>query len=156
MNAKIVEDWLTQILAEHGFVHARRNWYRNNDQTITVVNLDKSPLGGQLYVNLAASPKEMVGESRPAEHHCHIRVRLESVAQDRELVLRALDLEKDVATIERREVITSAFRSAGLPVLEGFATLEGIVRIIVNHPRAKQFFVRKTLKDDLQRRGLMS
>jgi hypothetical protein len=149
MNSSIVLEWLNSALEEEGFVRVRKSWYRDSAETIAVVNLDKSPYGGQFYVNLAASAKALAASSRPAEHHCHFRVRLDALSPDRATIAEALDLERPMPQQDRQALIAAAISDLALPLLKECETVGGIARIISQHPRASQFAVLRTLREYL-------
>ncbi len=111
-----------------------------------MVNLDKSPDGGRVYVNLAASPRDLVAEEQPLEHYLHLRTRLESLVPDRPRVEEALDLEQQgLSQSDREGRIANALTQYALPFLDEASTLEGIRLIIQGHPSAKRFAVRVEL-----------
>ena len=153
MDARILEDWMSGVLMPKGFEKQRRNWYRNSDQAVVMLNLDKSPDGGRFYINLAASPCELLTSNRPPEHHCHLRTRLESLVPDRFTLERALDLDdSEVEVVDRKQTIVESIATYGIPFLDRVGSIAGMESVIQNHPAANRFAVRIQLRDFLKSR----
>jgi hypothetical protein len=66
-------------LKNAGFRKKVRTWWRQVDEVIQVVNLQKSPYGERLYVNLGIYVTRLGSESSPAENRCHVQARLDRV-----------------------------------------------------------------------------
>jgi hypothetical protein len=153
MNVKILEDWISGVLMSEGFEKQRRNWYRNTDQAVVMLNLDKSPDGGRFYINLAASPRELLTSDHPPEHHCHLRTRLESLVPDRFTLERALDLDdSNLDVVDREKTIVESIATYGIPFLDGVGSIAGMESVIQNHPAASRFAVRIQLREFLENR----
>jgi hypothetical protein len=154
MNARMLEDWLSSVLLSRGFEKQRRNWYRNTDQVVVMLNLDKSPDGGQFYINLAASPRELLASDHPPEHHCHLRTRLESLVPDQLALERALDLEEaQIAEDERRQMVVESLLEYGFPFLDLVGSITGMESLMHEHPARARFLVHVELKHLLEKRS---
>jgi len=76
----LLERLIAQPLKELGFRKKSRTWWRHNDDTIQVLNLQKSPYGERMYVNLGIYVRALGTEDLPPENRCHLQVRLERVS----------------------------------------------------------------------------
>jgi hypothetical protein len=119
MNTKELEDILNAVLAADGFRRRKDTWYRSNEDTISLVNLQKSEFGGRFYINLAVYLRDLGTATSPSEYQSHIRVRLSAIAgKEASEVERALDLERpDMTTARRSEVLSRALTLIALPFL---------------------------------------
>ena len=69
------------------------SWYRESEDVISVLNLQKSQYSLSYYVNVGFWIKALGEERFPKEHKCHVRVRLGDLVPDRtEEVTALLDL----------------------------------------------------------------
>ena len=94
------------VLRAHGFERRSCTWYRHHEDVILVVNVDKSPYGGQYFINLGLAIRSLNATDFPPEERCDIRIRLDRLAPNREDVLKAFDLEgSDLKGAERGERI---------------------------------------------------
>ena len=154
MNAKQPESWITQILSAHSFSRIKREWYHDTDENITAVSLEKSPHGGQYYIDLGASPRKLLTVERPREYESHFRVRLEQIVPHGNELLKALDLEDSSMPLDRRKrVVEDAIAQYAIPLLRELQTLDGMARLMSSHPRAKAFMIRPGLRQFLQSTG---
>lgn len=119
MNTKELGEELDSILAPAGFRRRKDSWYRMNEDTISLVNLQKSQYGGQYYLNLAVYLRDLDKATSPAEHQSHIRVRLTAIAgSEASAIDGALDLEKaNMSTEQRKGILGRALSEIALPFL---------------------------------------
>ena len=110
------------------------------------VNLQKSQWGEQFYINLGIFLKALGNAKSPKENECHIRVRLSSLAEAREHLDSALDVESELTDEERTQVIGTAVRNTALPFLGDRSTLGGI-RIFLARAQSKKLMIDKAVKD---------
>lgn len=127
-----VREVLASVLKEGGFTRRSNSWYWSGDETILVVNLQKSAFGEQYYINLAVWLKRLGDVQFPRENHCHLRLRVDSLSDegagtwDKEL----LNLKNEsIAPDVRKERIAGLVRSAVLPFFEACKSFNGIVRL---------------------------
>jgi hypothetical protein len=125
MNTKELEGVFDSVLVPAGFRRRKDTWYKMNDDTITLVNLQKSQWGGQYYVNLAVYLRDLGKATSPSEHESHIRVRLTSISgSGTAAVEEALDFERETVSAEqRRKVLAHALSTVALPFLAERNTL---------------------------------
>lgn len=125
MNTKELEAVFDSVLTPAGFRRHKDTWYKTNEDTITLVNIQKSQWGGQYYVNLAVYLRDLGKATSPAEHQSHIRLRLASISgSDTPAVEEALDLERaPVPTEQRKSVLARVLSTVALPFLVERSTL---------------------------------
>jgi hypothetical protein len=128
---QIIRNAFECALKARGFAKKSGSWYLEQPETVLVANLQKSQYGDQYYVNLAVAVKRLSSERFPKEHHCHVRVRLETLCDP--LVQKALDGEDQSIPDERRyALIDAAKREHGLPLLDACASIDGITQTVAN------------------------
>lgn len=118
--SSLLKDALAAPLRTLGFVKKSNNWYLETEETILVVNLQKSQYGEQYYVNCGVTLKSFGGDPFPKEHLCDIRFRLSSVvpSEKHEECERALNLENNIFSEEERKIaVTKLFELYGLSLL---------------------------------------
>jgi Domain of unknown function (DUF4304) len=115
-----LESAIAPELKARGFKKKGRTWWRDNDEVVQVLNLQQSPFGEQLYVNLGTYLKRLGSEAMPAVNRCHIGARLERVSKHQAEVAAA------TASAPPGEAILSAVLVEGVEWLESVSTLAGI------------------------------
>ena len=66
-----------------GFRKKGQTWWLSNVETTSVINIQKSPYGPGIYINLGVYVKQLGQEERPPAYRCHVRARLERIASKR-------------------------------------------------------------------------
>ncbi len=140
-----------KTLREQGFKKAAGSWYSDRPETVLVANLQKSQHGYRFYITLGIWFKA-VGESITSnEHHCHVRIRLESVAVEGHG--KALDMENSTEVEEGRNmIIVIGIVDVAIPWLEACNSLDGI-RKMLHEGRLSRALVHREIRDrvrDLQ------
>jgi len=113
---------IAQPLKALGFTKKSNNWWRQSQETVQVLKIDKSPFGERLYVNLGIYLKALGTELTPPERRCHVQVRLEQIAEPgrwNEIAAAATDAEPTPALIE-------AVMQDGCAWLSRLSTLAGV------------------------------
>lgn len=72
---RILVEAIGKPLKAAGFKKKANTWFLNNDETIAVLNLQRSSYGPQYYINVGLWLKPLGEVDIPKEHHCHIRCR---------------------------------------------------------------------------------
>ncbi|TAG82945.1 MAG: DUF4304 domain-containing protein, partial [Burkholderiales bacterium] len=68
-----LESSISPTLKTQGFRKKARTWWRDREETIQVLNIQKNPWGsGGLYINLGVYIRELGQDSSPAAHKCHV------------------------------------------------------------------------------------
>ena len=106
------------------FIKKSGSWYLENDETILVVNLQKSNYGDQYYVNLAVWVKALGDATYPKENKCHICLRIDSLVDEK--AVKCFDGEKSLSQEKRAALITGLMESKAIPFLMECASLKGI------------------------------
>ena len=71
---------IAQPLKVLGFTKKSHNWWRQSQDAVQMLNIQKSSFGERIYVNLGIYLKALGTETTPPERRCHIQVRLEQIA----------------------------------------------------------------------------
>jgi len=72
----IIQTTFDDFAKESGFSKKSGSRYLRNDETLVVLNLQKSQYGLQYYVNIGLWLLALRAAEYPKEHHCPIRTRL--------------------------------------------------------------------------------
>lgn len=132
MKHKELERWLASLMTSLGFREKAGSWFREHEETVLVVSLQKSDYGWQYYLNFGIWLKRLGEQRFPKEHLCHVRVRLTGLLDEskREPVASALDLENVLITSEEREAILSEISDDIIrPFISAAASLSGIAEL---------------------------
>lgn len=149
MNRQQLARWIDEILSPAGFMYRGRvhEWWRVRSHVIDAVALDKSPYGGQFYVDFGASPRELVDSTELREYQLHMRVRLEALVPDESVVAQALDLEDaGMGSETRKQAIQGAVQRFGLRWLDSIGTIAGMQEMSATHPRAVEMLIKRELR----------
>jgi hypothetical protein len=118
--SSLLKEALSKTLEKYDCRRKTNSWYCSNDETVIMVNLQKSQYGEQYYVNFGIALRQLVPEQFPKEQHCNIRFRLASVvpqAMQSECQL-AFDLENNAySDKDRIAVVVSLVEGYGIPIL---------------------------------------
>jgi hypothetical protein len=119
-----LERQLAAPLKALGFKKKSRTWWRHGDETIQVLNLQKSEFGERLYVNLGVYVRALGEEESPPERRCQVQVRLERIASPGRWDPVACATAGDEPSPE----LVAAVLEDGIGWLDQVATLAGIGR----------------------------
>ena len=128
---------------EHGFRKKSGSWYRTQDQTIAVLNLQRSQYSHEYYLNAALWLLDLDEADAPKEHHCHVRTRVNRLVEDTAALMRALDLERGHDD-NRGAVLIHALTVVD-DLLRACATVEGCLS-----PPGKAFIDRSLVRREAQ------
>lgn len=113
---------IAQPLKALGFTKKSNTWWRQSQDAVQVLNIQKSPFGERIYVNLGIYLKALGTETTPPERRCHVQERLEHIADPglwNEIASAAADTEPTPALI-------AAVAQDGCGWLSRLSTLAGI------------------------------
>lgn len=147
-----VKDILNEELKLLGFKKKGARWYRDNEDVISVVGLQKSQWGDQHYINLGIWVKLLGDVDFPEVKDCHIQCRLENVTIDQANDLaKALDEEDGwrMEAEERREIIKLGVGNADFLFFHELNTLEKIKKFISGNPKFNCAIVRRLVEQRL-------
>lgn len=111
-----------------GFSKKSGTWCRRQQDTIAVIELQKSQYGARYFVNVALWFLDLGDVQCPKEQACHLRTRLECLVPDEEEQLKKL-LNLDDGSIaegDRRAALLEILRERLLCFLDICSTLDGI------------------------------
>ena len=123
-----LEGLIAPPLKALGFKKRARTWWRHRDETIQVLNLQKSSFGERLYVNLGVYVKALETEEFPPEQRCHVQVRLERVVPEE----RSLSVASADSITDPKPELISAVLEDGLGWLDQVATYRGLREYIAS------------------------
>lgn len=147
----LLEKLLTDVLKPAGFKKKANGWYRNTDETITVLLLQKSSYGNQYYFNVGAVVKKLDHVPFPKEQQCHLRTRLSNLLKSPK-ILEPLDLEDKTVSFEQKlQEMAAAIQQEAIPILLSWGSLEGI-RKIREYPSFKRFMMVPSLREALEQK----
>jgi hypothetical protein len=110
-----------------GFMKRSGSWYRRQEDTIAVLQLQKSQYGDQYFVNVALWLLSLADAEHPKEQTCHLRSRLSRLLPDEETKLSALlDLESSMPDDDRSAGLGEILVTRLLPLLDLCSTMGGI------------------------------
>lgn len=116
-------------------------WLRTRDETLDVIDLQRSTRDDYYYVNLGIVLKEAPHkENIRRASDCHLNIRLEDLLpfRSREELLQALDMRQPMEETVRDRIITGYMRNYGLPLFERYSTRQTILAL-ARTPRSKRF-----------------
>lgn len=110
----------------HGFKRKGATLYRDQAESIAVVNLQGSQWGGQYYVNVALWLKALGDADTPPENKCHVRTRLTSLDAGPSLAeaLVMTSLVTDAHRIDALQVSLDAFADPWLRLASSLDALK--------------------------------
>lgn len=147
-NTKQLKTIIDDVLRPLGFTNKRSAWYRHRQDTILIVDLQKSDFGGQYYVNLSVVLRGLNADDYPREEFGHVRKRLDRIIEQREYANVAFDLEDTSITSSERQLRISQLIARGAEWLEGLSMVEVLTREL----RSNESLQRHTT---LQARGFL-
>jgi hypothetical protein len=119
---QVIQQAVTDALLPHGFERSGANWTRSLDDTVHVVNLQRSKWSEAYYINVAVWVKSL-GNPPAAlkENKCHIRQRLGGPQLE-----KALKADEAMDDRKRASIVGQAISRRGLPFLESCSTLDSV------------------------------
>lgn len=114
-------------LESAGFVRRSDSWYLRTDETILVINLQRSQWSRLYYLNLAIWLNALGAQTWPKENHCPIGLRLDDLVSEPAEAKRSMDLEDESMSWEDRcAYLQSVLDSTVVPFMKRCGTLAGI------------------------------
>jgi hypothetical protein len=150
---KPIKTILTELMPQLGFPRKKaQNWYRDKENLIHVVGLQKSNWGQLYYINLAVWVKSLgEPEQCPRVQDCHLRLRLEGIALHPNELEQALSEEDywKMETDERQRVLKLEISNANFVYFNEVSSVDAIKRYIIEQAGSANLAVTRILKDAL-------
>ncbi|MCR1784449.1 DUF4304 domain-containing protein [Nocardioides carbamazepini] len=103
MTVNTIQTTFANAMKSLGLTKKGGAWYLHSDDTVLVVELQKSNFGLTYFVNVAVWLRSLGDSHFPKEHACHIRTRLGELVADPERIAELLDLERSVDDLQRAD-----------------------------------------------------
>ncbi len=105
---------MSPLLKAHGFKKASSTWRRDQGESIAVLNVQKSPWGGNTYyVNIGTYFSVLGSEKSPTENKCHVQLRLE-IGDPTSVVTAAIEWFEARASLKDAAALAEADSKKGL------------------------------------------
>lgn len=97
---QLIVDSFRSVLKPAGFRQKKDNWFLSNDDTVVVVNLQKSSYSKKYYVNIGIWLKVLGDVETPQHAKCHVRCRIGALLNQHEepRIGQLFDLEDESFT----------------------------------------------------------
>lgn len=128
----IIEGTIAAVMKKNGFRRKSNTWYRQTDDTILVVNLQRE-WGLLSFINLAVWLNALGENTFPKHYKCHIRERAERLDDPslhrywEQTVLRRDNT--DISDAERTQKIQWLLEEKAIPFLLSCGSVEGIRKL---------------------------
>ncbi|MDV6330446.1 DUF4304 domain-containing protein [Asticcacaulis sp. 201] len=106
MDKKALEKMTDKYLSPYGMQKKSTSWYKETNDVLQIVNLQKSEFSNKFYLNIGLLPFGIAvyGMPRPKEHKFPIRIRMSALYPGTAALLEnVLDLEYGVLSDSDRE-----------------------------------------------------
>lgn len=124
--SNVIIDAATAFGREHRFRKKNRTWWRHQQETIAVYNVQGSAWGPQYYVNVGLWLLPLEENERPAKEWCHIQTRLGALAEMETELNRLLDLDSNIPDPVRLRAIIDIFSQYMLPAFDRSTTIAAL------------------------------
>ena len=111
-----------EFARSHGYTKRSGSWFRRQDETLAVLDLQRSDYSHAYYLNVALWLLPLGDATAPKEHTCHVRTRAARLVDDEPALERALDMTKPLD--DRSSVVLAALTTAD-ELLAACSTLAG-------------------------------
>jgi hypothetical protein len=114
MDADSFIEAVKPLLKVHGFKKTNATWRKDQDESIAVFNVQKSPWGGgRYYINIGTYFRALGSDTSPTENKCHVSVRLE-VEEPSSVVEKAMQWFESRALLKNAALLAEADSKKGL------------------------------------------
>lgn len=125
---------LNRLLSDLGFKRKGNYWYKNQEEVIQIVGLQKSSWGKQYYLNLGVWVKKIEQRVFPKVADCHVQCRADAISDNADDIRRALD-EEDSWKLDpegRKEILKFALFNAQSIFFQNLDSLDSVRRYLKN------------------------
>ncbi|KIC94982.1 DUF4304 domain-containing protein [Flavihumibacter solisilvae] len=135
MNKSDLIKIISETLGDEGFKKIKSMWYLESEECFAILELEKSPWGGQFSILLDVIVKQLDNSNVPEPINGNfISWELGQYQVDREIVKKNFDLEDDsIPLFERKAFIQEILKYRAMPFLKKVSTIEGIKHEIINN-----------------------
>ncbi|MEI5679212.1 MULTISPECIES: DUF4304 domain-containing protein [unclassified Mesorhizobium] len=147
-SKELIVDTLQTVGARHGFKSSGSNrFYRDNVETIGLVNLQASRFGPSFHLNAAIWLRRLGPERRPKEYNCPVQWRVSSLLPEIEQaqLAKALDLDCPMPNAARHNTVERAIETFGFALIAQHATEEATRKLAEYY--GSNILVMKTLRE---------
>jgi len=124
--ATIVQATVDRVAKDAGMVKRSGSWYARGDETILVLNLQKSNYSASYYLNVAVWLLAVESADFPKENKCHIRTRMTQLVDDPGYLDRLLDVEWVTANDHGPELLKQLLDERICWIREATASLDAL------------------------------
>ena len=115
LSAEDYKRALGPLLKALGFKRSSSTWRKDQEESIAVLNIQKSSWGGgTYYVNIGVYFRALGSESAPTENRCHVQTRLEPPPAPADAVEKAAHWFRARATLSQAARLATADANNGL------------------------------------------
>jgi hypothetical protein len=141
---------LDPLLVEQGFFRKVRDWFREHEDSVLLVNLQPARFRGGPYVNFCVYYRRYGNVTRPKLTECQLYTRLESVVPtpDAVRVDELVDPDSKIPDDDRRAELQRLVLTYGLPWLDGLVKFD-TARDVLARRTSKGVFVAPLARPDL-------
>jgi hypothetical protein len=124
----VVQTTIEEFAKESGCVKKSGSWFLRSEETIFVLNLQKSQYGLQCFVNVAVWLRALGDIDAPRENKCQIRTRLTRLvpADLEQRLTQLLDLDKEMDEQARRAELRGVLDEHLFPLMQASGSLDGL------------------------------
>jgi hypothetical protein len=124
--SNVIVNMVARLVRERGFSAVGSTFYKDLEELTAAVNLQRSQFGAQYYMNLAWYDRNLPRTTRPKEHQCHVRMRVDRVpGVNEDESKRALDVDATLDDDARRAAVQGIVERA-CAFLESGGTIAGL------------------------------
>lgn len=98
----IIQDTFIAAMSSLGLTKKGNSWYLRSDETILVIELQKSNYSLRYFVNIAVWLLPLGMTKFPKEQACHIRTRLSQLVPESDRLDTLLDIDQAISDPERK------------------------------------------------------
>ena len=126
---------LAQSLQNSGFVGGGLRWYRYEEESILVVDVQPSRYSPGPYINLGVYYYRYGRSDKPKIVDCHVDTRLTGILPNPLRGDELLDPSNDISKDVRRDELQAMIRSYAIPWLESMARFDAAKTVLAQNPK---------------------
>jgi hypothetical protein len=131
-TASEIAQLLSPALQEGGFIRSGLSWYRYENESILVVNIQPAQYAPGPYINLGVYYYKYGRADKPDIVDCHVTTRLTRVVPNALREIMLLDMTNDISSTARSDELQEMIRNYGIPWLKGLAEFNAARSFLAN------------------------